>query len=136
MLKTIMTEEELMTSQAGFDPGLKVGQQVPVAGHLYEVIACSGYSLSLRLVRSHGAYVEELKDAGGTGEKKTTEFKVEGDIFERFASGYDDDANPSIAYFTVPLKRVLREGRFGQVVLCGELEVFNLNNTAVSLSCR
>ena len=55
MLKTIMTEEELMTSQAGFDPGLKVGQQVPVAGHLYEVIACSGYSLSLRLVRSHGA---------------------------------------------------------------------------------
>ena len=68
--------------------------------------------------------MEELKDAGGTGEKKTTEFKVEGDIFERFASGYDDDANPSIAYFTVPLKRVLREGRFGQVVLCGELEVF------------
>ena len=53
-----------------------------------------------------------------------SEIKIEGDAENKFITGYDDPKNPKVAYLAIPLKRVLGEGRFGQVVLIGEIDIF------------
>lgn len=52
------------------------------------------------------------------------EIKIVGDAEKLFITGYDNADNPKVAYLAVPLERILSEGRFGQVVFLGELEVF------------
>ena len=55
---------------------------------------------------------------------KEMELVVKGELEEKFVVGYNNEKDPTVAYITVPLTRILAEGRFGQVIFIGQVEVF------------
>ena len=50
---------------------------------------------------------------------------------EKFIIGFDNVVNTKVMHLSIPLERVLREGRFGQVVCMGEIKMFEIELTHV-----